>query len=101
MSPTRRRPPGAGRRRTPRRGPGGLPGWATGDGVTTDELDGVPVEVRMIQPYQALKPYTCPGCQATIPTGTGHLVVVPVTTPDDRRHWHRSCWARRHRRRPR
>lgn len=98
MSPTRRR---ATRSRTPRP-TGGLPAWArSGDGTSTDELDGVPVEVRTIQPYQALKAYTCPGCHATIPSGTGHLVVVPLVDPDDRRHWHRSCWARRHRRRPR
>lgn len=67
----------------------------------TDELDGVPVEVRTIQPYQALKAYTCPGCHASIPVGTGHLVAVPLADPEDRRHWHRSCWARRHRRRAR
>jgi hypothetical protein len=93
--------PRAARRRTPRPA-GGLPAWArTPDGTTTDELDGVPVEVRSIQPYQALKPYGCPGCHGSIPVGTGHLVVVPLADPDDRRHWHRSCWARRHRRRPR
>jgi hypothetical protein len=98
VSPTRRR---AVRRRSPRP-TGGLPRWAQGaDGTTTDELDGVPVEVRTIQPYQAVKPYTCPGCHSPIPVGTGHLVVVPLVDPDDRRHWHRSCWARRHRRRPR
>ncbi|HEX7134489.1 MAG TPA: hypothetical protein VF228_18085 [Iamia sp.] len=88
--------PRATRRRTPR-----LPAWATGAEVATDELDGIPVEVRTIQPYQATKAYTCPGCHSPIPSGTGHLVVVPLVDPDDRRHWHRSCWARRHRRRPR
>lgn len=93
MSRTR---PRATRRRAPR-----LPTWATNDATTTDDLDGVPVEVRTIQPYQALKPYTCPGCHSPIPVGTGHLVVVPLADPEDRRHWHRSCWARRHRRRPR
>ena len=30
-----------------------------------------------------------------------NLVVVPVDEPDDRRHWHRSCWSRRTHRRPR
>jgi hypothetical protein len=92
----RRTGPRATRRRAPR-----LPPWATNDDTATDDLDGVPVEVRTIQPYQALKPYMCPGCHSPIPTGTGHLVVVPVADADDRRHWHRSCWARRHRRRPR
>jgi len=96
VSPTRRRPT---RRRTPR--PAGLPAWATGPEATTDDLDGVPVEVRTLQPYQATKAYTCPGCHSTIPPATGHLVVVPLVDPEDRRHWHRSCWARRHRRRPR
>jgi hypothetical protein len=67
--------------------------------VTWLEDDGV-VEVRRIQPYQATKPYWCPGCNQDIPVGEGHLVVVPVEMPDDRRHWHKPCWQHRHRRRP-
>lgn len=89
--------PGSRRRPRPR-----LPEWTSGPTTTTtDDLDGVPVEVRTIQPYQAIKAYTCPGCHSIIGEGTGHLVVVPLLDPDDRRHWHRSCWSRRHRRRPR
>ena len=53
-----------------------------------------PVEVRHMQPYQAVKPYRCPGCDHEIPPGTGHKVVVPVDAPDERRHWHTSCWRR-------
>ncbi|MGQ0617501.1 MAG: hypothetical protein ACT4PW_11015 [Acidimicrobiia bacterium] len=56
------------------------------------------VEVRRIQPYQALKAYRCPGCHGDIEAGTGHLVVVPIEEPDLRRHWHRVCWEHRHRR---
>jgi hypothetical protein len=56
------------------------------------------LEVRRIQPYQAIKAYTCPGCNQTIPPGLGHYVVVPVRHPDDRGHWHRGCWDRRVRR---
>ena len=59
------------------------------------------VEVRHLQPYQATKVYLCPGCNRDIPSGTGHVVAVPVDAPDLRRHWHRSCWDARHRRRPR
>lgn len=58
------------------------------------------VEVRRVQPYQATKSYLCPGCNGDIPSGTGHLVVVPVTAADQRRHWHHPCWANRARRRP-
>lgn len=58
------------------------------------------VEVRPVQPYQATKPYTCPGCNQAIPVGAGHLVVVPLEAPDLRRHWHRPCWDQRARRRP-
>lgn len=58
------------------------------------------VEVRRIQPYQARKRYLCPGCNQTIEPGTGHLVVVPRSAPDLRRHWHRPCWEARARRRP-
>jgi hypothetical protein len=58
------------------------------------------VEVRRIQPFQATKTYLCPGCNQDIVPGTGHLVVVPLEAPDLRRHWHQSCWAHRHQRRP-
>lgn len=61
---------------------------------------GLEVEVRAVQPYQASKVYWCPGCNQDIPTGAGHLVVVPLDAPDLRRHWHRACWTSRHRRRP-
>ncbi|HET7488984.1 MAG TPA: hypothetical protein VFJ85_13725 [Acidimicrobiales bacterium] len=58
------------------------------------------VEVRRVQPYQAVKEYLCPGCNQAIAAGTGHLVVVPLDAPDLRRHWHTPCWDNRHRRRP-
>ncbi len=57
------------------------------------------LEVRTVQPYQAVKTYLCPGCNQDIRPGTGHLVVVPLPAPDLRRHWHRGCWQHRHRRR--
>ena len=57
--------------------------------------------VRPITGATSTKTYTCPGCHSPIAPATGHLVVVPLVDPEDRRHWHRSCWARRHRRRPR
>ncbi|HIF65018.1 MAG TPA: hypothetical protein EYG17_09320 [Acidimicrobiia bacterium] len=58
-------------------------------------------EVRRVQPYQALKPYVCPGCNRDLPPGLGHMVAVPLDAPDLRRHWHYGCWRARHRRRPR
>ncbi len=58
-----------------------------------------PEVVNVIQPYQARKAYTCPGCESTITPGTGHLVVVPEWTPELRRHWHRGCWYKEQRRR--
>ncbi|CAB4581956.1 unannotated protein [freshwater metagenome] len=54
-----------------------------------------PVEVRRVQPYQAVKEYVCPGCHQRIPTGMGHYVAVPRDAPDLRRHWHYACWDRR------
>lgn len=62
-----------------------------------DPLTGQPAELRRVQPYQATKPYTCPGCLGEIPRGTGHYVVVPATV-ELRRHWHRRCleWELRH-----
>ena len=62
-----------------------------------------PVEVRHVQPYEAVKTYRCPGCDHEIAAGTGHEVVVPVDAPELRRHWHSPCWrraAREHARRP-
>lgn len=92
MSPRRRRARSSG---------GGLPHWVGSSGTDHATLDGMPVEVRRLQPYQALKAYTCPGCHGVIAAHTGHLVVVPDGAPEDRRHWHASCWERRSHRKPR
>ncbi|MEZ5141332.1 MAG: hypothetical protein R2726_02255 [Acidimicrobiales bacterium] len=59
------------------------------------------VDTRFVQPYEATKAYVCPGCGRDIPAGTFHVVAVPRRSPDERRHWHRGCWDRRHTRRPR
>lgn len=66
----------------------------------TEGADEAEVEVRRVQPYQAVKEYLCPGCNQEIAIGLGHLVVVPLDAPDLRRHWHYACWANRARRRP-
>ena len=55
------------------------------------------VEVHAVQPFLAHKTYLCPGCNRTIPTGLGHVVVVPREAPDLRRHWHRGCWTQERR----
>lgn len=57
-----------------------------------------PETVHPVQPYQARKAYLCPGCEQSIPPGTGHVVVVPDEAPDLRRHWHRGCWHKEQRR---
>ena len=54
--------------------------------------------VHPVQPYQAVKTYQCPGCEAAIEGGVGHLVVIPTDAPDLRRHWHRGCWFKERRR---
>jgi hypothetical protein len=58
-----------------------------------DGADGV-LEVRHVQPYEAVKTYRCPGCDHEIPPRQGHEVVVPLDAPQDRRHWHSGCWRR-------
>jgi hypothetical protein len=58
--------------------------------MSTDARDDV--EVRHVQPYEASKPYRCPGCDHEIRIGEGHEVVVPRDAPDLRRHWHTPCW---------
>ena len=59
--------------------------------------------VRTVPGARAIKHYTCPGCQQTIPPGTSHVVAwpdVPSLTSasglDERRHWHTGCWNRKH-----
>jgi hypothetical protein len=75
-------------------------GWATGEsGPDGDWL------VRAVPGAAALKPYRCPGCDQVIPPGTAHVVAWPADAapgvgPAERRHWHRSCWRARARRRP-
>jgi hypothetical protein len=50
--------------------------------------------------------YRCPGCDQEIPPRVGHIVAWPALSigaaggVDDRRHWHRACWANRERRAP-
>lgn len=60
-----------------------------------DPSDTAGAEIRFIQPFQATKPYLCPGCNQTIPPGVGHMVVIPPDDADLRRHWHRGCWVNR------
>ena len=62
--------------------------------------------VRRLTGSASTKPYRCPGCQQLIPPATPHLVAWPVEGtalvggPDERRHWHASCWRSRERRGP-
>ena len=76
-----------------------------------DVPDG-PVEIRHMQPYQAVKAYRCPGCDQEIRPGTPHVVTWPAyardsdldpwdtdSAADQRRHWHTACWRARDRRR--
>ncbi len=59
--------------------------------------------VRMVAGVAAVKTYRCPGCAGEVLPGTVHLVAWPADDPDGsahRRHWHRSCWQQRDRRRP-
>ncbi len=53
------------------------------------------VEVKRVQPYEALKVYVCPGCNREISIGMGHYVCVPANAGDLRRHWHYACWDNR------
>ncbi len=53
------------------------------------------IQVKRVQPYEALKAYVCPGCHRGIPEKMGHYVCVPLGATDLRRHWHYACWDRR------
>jgi hypothetical protein len=73
---------------------------SSGATFVEDPMSGGTAEMRRIQPYQAIKTYVCPGCNQEIRAGTGHLVIVPLADPTDRRHWHNPCWEHREQRRP-
>ena len=75
-------------------GASGRPANARANSFTEDPLTGAMSEQRRIQPFEARKQYVCPGCNQEIPRGTGHVVIVPLSAPDLRRHWHNSCLAR-------
>lgn len=54
--------------------------------------------VRHIGASAANKFYVCPRCNQNIPPGVAHVVAWPRDTGgrgDDRRHWHKHCWAKR------
>ena len=60
-------------------------------------------KVRPITGATSTKTYTCPGCHTAITPATPHLVVWPVEKAllsadaiDERRHWHTTCWTRKH-----
>jgi len=55
------------------------PAWANAAGY----------EVRAVS---SEKTYRCPGCDHEIRPLTAHLVVVPLSDPGSRRHWHTECW---------
>lgn len=55
-------------------------------------------QVRTV-PGDSGKHYRCPGCDQEIPPGVGHVVAWPEHRgAEDRRHWHKACWAARDRR---
>jgi hypothetical protein len=72
-----------------RLGPPQVQSWPDGDWV-----------VRQVPGAAAAKTYRCPGCDQEIVPGAAHVVVWPEQAdgPQDRRHWHNSCWQRRPRR---
>jgi hypothetical protein len=92
----RARPPAPPKQRRTKAGPKstGRP-KRKGPRTLRDPSDAPDADVRFVQPYEATKPYLCPGCGNEIPEGLGHVVAVPRSAPDLRRHWHRACWVSR------
>jgi hypothetical protein len=71
-----------------------LTGWRR-----TEHRRGAVWNVQPVSAVQAVKPYTCPGCEQQIQPGTAHLVTwrADGVLGDDadlaaRRHWHTHCW---------
>ncbi|MEU4667269.1 hypothetical protein AB0F91_04690 [Amycolatopsis sp. NPDC023774] len=77
---------------------GAASGWAHAESGPDGEW-----LVRTVPGSHATKTYRCPGCDHEIRPGTPHVVVWPADETGsvaDRRHWHRTCWDARARRRP-
>jgi len=91
-------------KRRPDRGGGAGEERASGGAFEkVEEHDDGDWVVRSITGSSSTKHYRCPGCDQEIPPATPHLVVWPAEgygTVDDRRHWHKSCWTNRGRRKP-
>ena len=58
--------------------------------------------VRQISPLNAIKVYTCPGCNRSINSGVSHVVAWRAdhwsgdeAAAQARRHWHKHCWETR------
>ncbi|MFT7840131.1 hypothetical protein Q5530_28650 [Saccharothrix sp. BKS2] len=91
--PRRNRPD---RRDEPR--PVGGHGWAHAENAPDGNW-----LVRSVSGAATTKTYRCPGCDHEIRPGTPHVVAWPAAdygSVEDRRHWHRHCWASRGRRGP-
>ena len=54
--------------------------------------------VRRLAGSGSTRTYRCPGCDQELPPRVPHVVAWPEGRPDDRRHWHSSCWDARGRR---
>jgi hypothetical protein len=65
------------------------------------DADGREWVMRPVTGMASTKTYRCPGCDHEIPPATPHVVAWCEDDIDDRRHWHRACWAHRDRRAPR
>jgi hypothetical protein len=47
--------------------------------------------IGKVKAEDAIKQYTCPLCTQSIKKGVAHVIAVPVTRPDKRRHCHGEC----------
>lgn len=101
MSPRRNRPPKQGRAKDAQGAPDASdeeerPFSFTGG---SDHWQGEEWIVRPVAGGAFTKRYRCPGCDQEIAPGVGHVVAWrEYGGADDRRHWHRACWAARDRR---
>jgi len=54
--------------------------------------------VRSVAGTASDRTYRCPGCDQELQAGVPHVVAWPEGRPEDRRHWHATCWSARGRR---
>ncbi len=62
--------------------------------IGVDPMTNLQSDIQKVLPTQSVKTYICPYCNQEIKSSQTHIVIVPISEPDLRRHWHSGCFER-------